>query len=266
MQPHRIRTTAWSRRPTAYAFSRLLAFSNGPLLKLGVRHLRILTYSCEKNSMQLLEPHAPWLQNINVSGAGIAMGGGGRFGLGALLVVERAETKELLFARKTYRPGFEGNDQFTFPGGMIRPQDRRESMARWIQESLAIRVAAEVGLEFHAYQNMAPLEVTPPVVTAYIAKGRRRHTVILPFVLSMTQVFSPWTQDPTVYDPGWYSPVQVWREITPANRLIAAYYLWPRLSQQEQTETKPFLDEAFTQAAGAAAEVQLPTPAIPWAL
>ena len=216
--------------------------------------------------MRLLDLHAPWLQNINVSAAGIAMAGGGRFGLGVLLVAELARTGQLLFARKSYRPGFEGNDQLTFPGGMIRPQDRQKGMAHWMQDSLATRVAAEVGLEVQDYRRITPLEVTPPVVTTYIAKGQRRYTVILPFVLSMTQAFSPSTQDPTVYDPGWCTPVRVWREITPANRLIAAYYLWPRLSQWERAAAQPCLAEALQQSAAAAAAVYLPTPAAPWTL
>ena len=175
--------------------------------------------------MQLLNPAAPWLQNIVVSETGIAMSSDGRFGLGTLLVAERAKSRQLLFARKSYRFGFDGNHQFTFPGGMIRPQDDQESLSQWIQESLATRVAAEVGLDVYDYHHILPLDVTPPVVTAYIAKGQQRYTVILPFVLSMSGPFSPRTQDPTVYDPGWYCPVQSWHEITPANRLITAYYL-----------------------------------------
>jgi hypothetical protein len=216
--------------------------------------------------MRLLDLHAPWLQNIKVSDTGIAMAGDGRFGLGVLLVVEWAQSRKLLFARKSYRPGFAGNDQLTFPGGMIRPQKRQEGMVRWLEESLATRVAAEVGFAVPTERQLTPLEVTPPVVTAYIAKGRLRYTVILPFVLSLTQAFVPCTQDPTVYNPGWYCPVQVWQEITPANRLITAYYLWSRLSQREQAKAQPFLEEAFNQSAEAAAAVQLPTPARPWTL
>ena len=172
--------------------------------------------------MRLLDSHAPWLQNLDVSDDGIATAGGGRFGLGVLLVVERARSRKLLFARKTYRSGYEGNDQFTFPGSMIRPQDRQEDFARWTLESLTTRVAAEAGLDVQAYESIQPLDVTPPVVTAYTAKGQQRYTVILPFILSMTEAFTPRTQDPTVYDLGWHSPVQAWHEITPANSITRA--------------------------------------------
>jgi len=46
--------------------------------------------------------------------------------------------------------------------------------------------------------------------------------------------------------------------------LIAAYYLWPRLSDRERREAKPFLLEVLNQSSRWAAEVQLPPPVAPW--
>lgn len=147
---------------------------------------------------------------------------------------------ELLFVRKSYRPGFEGNGQLAFPGGMIRGSERRARLESWIHASLTVRVAAEVNLDLPTYGKITPLKVIPPIVAAYTAKGRRWHTVILPFTLSLTQDFRPWSQDSTVHDPGWRTPLRLWSEITPTNRLIAAYYLWPRLSDRERTEAQPY--------------------------
>ena len=214
--------------------------------------------------MRLFAEHAPWLRNISISEFGTVVGAGGRFGIGAVLVVERAHTRELLLVRKAYRPGFEGNGQLAFPGGMIRPSDPHASIDSWIQASLATRVAAEVSLDLPACGAITPLEVVPPVVAAYTAKGKRRYTVILPFTVSLAQDFKPRSHDSTVYDPGWRVPLHLWGEITLTNRLIAAYYLWPRLSDKERKEAKPFLLEVLNQSSRWAAEVQLPPPVAPW--
>src|SRR5262249_41628129 len=147
--------------------------------------------------------------------------------IGALLVVERACSRELLFVRKAYRPGFEGNGQLAFPGGMVRPSEPQVSIESWIRSSLTIRAAAEVGLDLPSCGEISSFDGIPPVVAAYTAKGRRRHTVILPFTLSLAQVFRPWAQDSTVDDPGWRDPRKLWSEITPTNRLITTYHLWP---------------------------------------
>src|SRR5437764_14751969 len=100
--------------------------------------------------MRLFAEHAPWLQNIGVSEFGTVVGAGGRFGIGAVLVVEREHTRELLFVRKAYRPGFEGNGQLAFPGGMVRPSDPHATIDSWLQASLETRVADEVSRHRHA--------------------------------------------------------------------------------------------------------------------
>ena len=216
--------------------------------------------------MQLLDPQAPWLQHWHVSESGIVVGANERFGIGAVLVVERGQTRELLFARKAYRPGYEGNHQWALPGGMVRPSASGGEMVSWIRASLSARVAAEIHLDLSSQGPISPLDGWPPVVAAYTARGSRRHTVILPFTLALTQRFCPRSHDPTVYDPGWHLPISLWSEITPTNRLITAYYLWSRLSEAERHAARPWLVEALRQATGWAAEAQLPGPAAPWRL
>jgi hypothetical protein len=127
-------------------------------------------------------------------------------------------------------------------------------------------VAAEVGLALHYGGELSLLDGIPPVVAAYTAKGRRRHTVILPFTLVLARAFRPRSQDSTVDDPGWRDPRKFWSEITPTNRLIMAYYLWPCLSKTERTEARSWLSEALQQATVWAAEVHLPAPVAPWSL
>jgi hypothetical protein len=216
--------------------------------------------------VRLLDLQAPWLQDLSVSESDTVVGAGGRFGLGAVLVVERRQTRALLLARKSYRAGYAGNHQWALPGGMVRPHVEGGGMSGWIHTSLATRVAAEVRLDLSTQGQYSPLDAWPPVVAAYTARGRRRHTVILPFTLSLAQEFHPWSHDTTVYDPGWHVPIHLWHEITPTNRLIAAYYLWSRLSETERQVARPWLEEALQQATRWAEEVQLPAPVAPWRL
>ena len=195
---------------------------------------------------------------------GIVAGQDERFGLGAVLIVEHQRSRSLLFVKKSYRPGFEGNNQLAFPGGMVRSNGQAASLTHMIWASLAARVAAEVSLDLRAYEAIAPLEGQPPVVAAYNVKGRRRHTALLPFVLSVSQPFTPASQDATVYAAQWQAPMNCWAEITPTNRLIAAYYLWSRLSAVERARAKPSVEEAFQQATAWAREVELPSPVPLW--
>jgi 8-oxo-dGTP pyrophosphatase MutT (NUDIX family) len=187
-----------------------------------------------------------------------------RCGLGAVLIVERSGTRDFLLVRKCARPGFEGNNQLAFPGGMIRPSGTHHTLTDWIAQSLQERVAAEVNLDLSHYPPITMLAVVPPIVAAYTAKGQRRHTVIMPFRVTVRSDFQPYVQDTTVYDPGWRDCREVWSEITPTNRLIAAQHEWARLTEQERRSAQPSIAEALGQAATWAAEIGFPPPVAPW--
>ena len=215
-------------------------------------------------NMKLIDEHAPWLSRITISNTGIAMGQNERFGIGTLLVAEFRNTRKLLFAKKSFRAGFEGNNQYTFPGGMVRPPKKGSGIKSWIYNTLFTRVAEEVGLDLRVASKVKPLEVTPPVVAKYFAKGKTRHTIIIPFISTVTLNTPLYSKDSTVYDPGWHIPVDIWADITPTNRLIASYYIWNRLSSDEQLKARPFLNDALEQAVEWATEVDLPSPQAPW--
>jgi 8-oxo-dGTP pyrophosphatase MutT (NUDIX family) len=195
--------------------------------------------------MTRCEIQLPWLGPVAISEFGTVMDEDRCFGLGAVLIIERSRTQEVLLVRKSARPGFAGNDQFAFPGGMVRPHGTHTNVSDWICHSLQERVSAEVNLDLSHYPPMTMLVVTPPIVAAYTARGRRRHTAIIPFCLTVRSDFQPCAQDSTVYDPGWRDLRDVWSEITPTNRLIAAQYVWPRLTEQERLSAQPSVTEAL---------------------
>ena len=100
--------------------------------------MRQLVTSCD---IQL-----PWLGPVAVSEFDTVIDEHGRFGLGAVLIIERSGTLKVHLVRKSARPGFEGNEQFAFPGGMIRSYDTHTTLSDWIYHLLQERVAAEVNL------------------------------------------------------------------------------------------------------------------------
>lgn len=206
----------------------------------------------------------PWLHAVTVSDAGIVMTASEGCGVGAVLMIEHARTGALLMARKSARLGFAGNDQLAFPGGMVRAQTPQHTLSEWISRSLHDRVAAEVQLDLASCDPVLMCTVNPPIVAAYMAKGHGRHTVLVPFTLTVPSDFQPSTQDPTVYAPGWYDSRQLWLEITPTNRLLAAYFLWPRLTVSERAVAQPSVAEAVAQASDWAAACGFSTPIAPW--
>lgn len=214
--------------------------------------------------MTTCELHLPWLEQVAGSELGIVMDDQRRFGIGAVLIVGQSGTRDVLLVRKSARAGFEGNGQLAFPGGMIRPRGSRSNVRDWICHSLQERVAAEVNLDLTRCAPLVMLPVAPPIVAAYTAKGQRRHTVIIPFCLTVQSTFQPCTHDTTVYDPGWRNLHDVWSEITPTNRLIAAQYMWSRLTEQERRVAQPSVAEALVQASTWAAEIGFPPPITPW--
>ena len=153
--------------------------------------------------MTKCEIQLSWLGQAAVSEFGTVVDEQGRSGLGAVLIIERSGTREVLLVRKSARPGFEGNDQFALAGGMIHPRGAQPNFSKWICQSLQERVTAEVNLYFSHYPSMTMLAGAPPIVAAYTARGRRRHTVIVSFCLAIRSDFQLCAQDSTVYDPGW---------------------------------------------------------------
>ena len=214
--------------------------------------------------MRRCEMQLPWLRAVTVSQDDIVIGEPHGCGVGGVLMIEHAGTGALLMARKSARPGFEGNDQLAFPGGMVRARSPQHSLTEWILRSLHERVVAEVQLDLSTCEQVQMLAVNPPIVAAYTAKGQRRHTVLLPVTLTVSHDFQPHTQDPTVYDPGWYDPRLLWSDITPTNRLLAALYLWPRLTESERMVAQPSATEALEQASGWATEIGFLPPIAPW--
>lgn len=224
----------------------------------------------------------PRTQNVNFAGAdgmaydfvfrfddlGFAVAVGGAVGLGAVLLLRHAGTREFLMVRKRPTAAYEFSGQWVFPGGMVREadagQDGGESAVR---AALAIRVRDETGLGRPLASGQ---RFDPPLITRYMAKGAARHTLVLAYAVAVDDPpeLPAWDLPTSIDARCWRSPVGVWETLAPANRLFAARALGPELGVAERAAAAWPLEEAVTLCAQWAAEVGLPSaalPRLPWA-
>ena len=188
----------------------------------------------------------------------------GRFGLGAVLIVECPQTQRYLMVRKSSRPGYEMNDRLAFPGGMVRSNGRKGSITDWIRESLRQRVRAEVGLDVEAL-DVRSLEDHPPVIATYSVHRKSVTTAILAFTAETTNELPPVKpRDDSIYDGGWRTLEAIWPEISDANGLSLAQLVWERLSQGEQLRVMSLLVHAGHAAIRDAIAAGAPKTSIPW--
>ena len=177
-----------------------------------------------------------WIDPITVGEDGIVVGRSGAFGLGTLLVLRCAATDRVLMGRKSFRQGFEGSNQFAFPGGMLR-SDGVFNFDQCLEQTLVGRVSAETGISVHSIDRIRPLDTI---------KGKRLvSTAILPFYADFEIELPIMANDPTVYAVGWYDPIEVMHEVTQTNALILAQALWTRFTPSQQEKIKPILRPHF---------------------
>lgn len=214
----------------------------------------MLTFSTE-----LLEP-------ISVDQEGIVFGRAGAFGIGTLLVLRCPNTHGVLMARKSYRKGFEGSNQFAFPGGMLRANGALDFEA-CLETTLQNRVLAEAGVSIQSVHKLIPLDQRPPVVGRYTIRGRQLvSTSILPFYGETDVELPASTNDATVHSVGWYDPIDVMHEMAQTNALILAQALWAEWSIAERAKIKPILVPHFEAVTENAKCVGAMLPLAPWRL
>ncbi|MEM9623725.1 MAG: NUDIX domain-containing protein [Pseudomonadota bacterium] len=210
-----------------------------------------------------------WFEPISLGPEGIVSGRQGAFGLGTLLVLKCSATQRVLMARKSFREGFEGSNQFTLPGGMLRSDGALEfgplDFNRCLGETLAKRVQAETGVALKSVDGLVSLDQWPPIVGRYTIRGDQLVAAsILPFYGETQHELSTLTNDPTVHSAAWYDPVEVMHEVTQTNALILAQVFWPDWSVAEQEKIKPILLPHFEAVLDNAEFVGAWSPISPW--
>src|SRR5882762_640640 len=85
-------------------------------------------------------------------------GQGRRFSLAAVLLIKHQRSRRLVFVKKSYRSGFEGDDQFDFSGAMVRSNELATNLNSMIMIYLAARVAGEVSFDLLVNAAIKPVE------------------------------------------------------------------------------------------------------------
>lgn len=179
------------------------------------------------------------------------VGRDGAFGIGTLLLIRCSKSNRVLMGRKSFRDGFEGSNQFTFPGGMLRAESSDQFNA-CIEKTLERRVREETGISLDSLTTLLPLDDRPPIVARYTVRGRKVSAAILPFYGEVTTELPTFSLDSTVYAAGWYNPLSVVDQTTQTNALILAQALWESFSSGEKDtlrrQLSPYCKEARSDA------------------
>lgn len=201
---------------------------------------------------------------ISVGDDGIVVGRDNAFGIGTLLVLRCQKTNRVLMGRKSFREGFEGSNQFTLPGGMLRSEGTLD-FKTCIETTLQERVSAETGVLTQSIDSLVPLDDWPPVIGRYTIRGNQLvFASILPFYGESKTELPTRTNDPTVYAVGWYDPLEVIHEITQTNAIILAQTFWAEYSTAQKEEILPILIPHFEAITGNAEQLGADIPLAPW--
>ncbi len=205
-----------------------------------------------------------WIEPISLNDEGIVVGNDHAFGIGTLLVLRCRATHRFLMGRKSFREGFEGSNQFTFPGGMLRSESPSNFDA-CLAKALQARVLAESGVSIASIDHLVPLDNWPPIVGRYVIRGNQMvSAAILPCYGETDTELTTAANDPTVHSVGWYDPLEVMHEITQTNALIMAQVIWPECSPAQQEKIRPILQPHFEIVRENAELVGAIAPVPPW--
>ena len=131
------------------------------------------------NSTMSLVFDSKWCEPISFNDARIMVGRDRAFVIGTLLILRCTSSNRVLMGRKSFRDGFEGSNQLTLPGGMIRAESAHFNTC--VAQTLEKRVREETGVSLAPLKKLLPLDEQPPVVARYTVKGKKVSAAILPF-------------------------------------------------------------------------------------
>ena len=209
-----------------------------------------------------LEFDSKWCEPISFDDTGIMVGRDGAFGVGTLLLLRCTASNRVLMGRKSYRVGFEGSNQFTLPGGMIRAASPHFNSC--LEKTLERRVREETGISLASVEKLYPLDEHPPIIARYTVRGRKVSAAILPFYGEVETELPTSSVDSTVYAADWYNPLECIDQITKTNALILIQSLWDSFPGSIKAALKRKLSSYYEDARSDAAIVGAVPPRIVW--
>jgi hypothetical protein len=180
--------------------------------------------------------------------------------IGAVLLADWSD--RIAVVRKESVQGYEFSDMLALPGGLVRGDDGSQ-FEQCFEQSITLRADEEAGLK---KEHLADLRLATPnfvPVTRYTAKGGERFTAVLAVRASVTKAVTLLSARKSIREAFLAALPLDWKSFAPANRLILARTLAPRLGAEERTANKGVIDEALgfcNAAAGAASLPQVPHP------
>ncbi len=178
-------------------------------------------------------------------------------GIGAVLILRRTGSGEILLVRKAQRAGYEWSGRWALPGGVLRTEDIPEHRSqidfhKAARSALRRRVRAEVGIELAPNAEIEAVPPCPAPITRYTVHGAQRHVLVSAFALTCPIDAVPTATDASIEEVGWFEFDQIcerWGQIAPANRIILAHQIWPELSEDDRCQLEPGLREALARCA-----------------
>jgi hypothetical protein len=189
--------------------------------------------------------------------------------VGAVLLATKDDAFAVVRKAPVEAEDYEFSGLYVLPGGMVRTCDLSDAKIRANAPALALRslrsrVRKEAGLEI-AESCEDPASELGPIVTSYRAKGQPRFTVVVAYRCSIESDLSLRTTDHSVDDVAWMKVPVAWARFAPANTMVIAHLLWPRLDESERRRARPHVEKAAGQCSAWATTLGLPRVPFPWA-
>ena len=205
------------------------------------------------------------LANLVGDTDGIVRSADRRLAVGAVLIAENEED-EILLVTKASKPGYEFGRLDVLPGGLLRfpipGPISRDHVSRIALASITSRVQAEAG--YLGDLSAERLSLAPVPTTSYFDRGRQQYVLVLPYVSSKLLRFVPNPSDSSVIAARWSNPILGFTKLAPANRVIVAFFIWPRLDLTARAACRLAVDEAIADTSEWARQVDVEPVSANW--
>lgn len=177
-----------------------------------------------------------------------------------VLVCDHSGTSpKFLLVQKAAKPGYPFSDLWALPGGMVRTKDDQPANFTLLATSAVERLRDETGLNIEP--NRLKLNTEIPPVTEYPVKGDTCRVIVLALELEGTIASDTGQIRPTaksIARCSFTDPLTIIDKLAPANRIILARFLWPRIPIEVRSHFEPSIREAIKFCNGVARTIDFP--------
>jgi hypothetical protein len=212
---------------------------------------------------------ASFLDQINIpshDGIWLQENGKYEYGIGCVAFCQHSNDNSVLLIKKTpkqYKKTYEFGDMLACPGGMVRGAEGK-TWGEAILSSVQDRVLKETGIILNNPVSTMVLEPGFAPITCYNTRFGSKYTLTLHLIFPECEAKPTATDDPSVQEAIWQKLPLPWSQISPANRIILARILWPKLPKAERNDVRPIVQKAWDQCSQWGENVGLELHSPPW--